>query len=1013
MPAVPQPSNNMTPRQLLSFCLAFPMVLAFGQKTVPKGFDPKIPLLELSMDSWTNKNGLISNNVNAVFQSSDEFLWIASYSGLHRFDGYEFESFDLTVLDFLHSQGISGIAELPNGPVVFSTQSSGLFQHDGLAFSPMEINQLIPRAIATIYTDSKGNLWIGSENNGLYQYAPPEKVTKITQIPSVTITKIIEDHDGNIWVGTDGQGAFRMRPDGVENFTVKSGLSHNIVNALAVTTDNLVFIGGLNGLDMVRNQSISSIPSLQRTFVNDLIPDDYGYLWIASDKGLFRMAPDRLMENLSESNGLPGNRLSSIQFDQEGSLWVGTYETGLIRFKSSMVRNITTRHGLSTNQIYSVGKHDEKYFIGTQDGKVMVLDGTTMSQLTLPKEFQEDAIRDFLFEKDALWISNYMGLIKISKNKIQYFNESNGLPTNSIRRLFRSSNGTLWLATRSGGLVKFDENGNHQIFDKNRGLLTNYVMSINEDTDGNILIGTNVGGLSTLTPSGVIENFRIKDDDTGTIIFSIVPGEKNTAWLCTNFGLYLFDKGLLKKIELESGLPSENFFDFLDTYHGSYWITTNFGVLKILKSDLQNFIQNKIPAVPYKLYNEEDGMVSHECTGGVKSYFDNETGTIWIPTRGGMVVLDPAREIANSKPPKVIITRVQVDNSPIYPVVNNLIVQPGTFRYTFDVTALSFMAPSKVKFKYKLEGIESEWNGPTNKRRVEYTNLPYGAYTLRVIACNSDGVWNTEGAVLTFIVKPFYFETWWFKSGILLFFALILYSVYRWRINDIKKHNRALKKMNIELDKFVYSASHDLRGPLTSAMGILNLALVSNDKSSKEYFDLIKANLDKMDHAIRELIHYAKNKNDEIVLTQLHARTLVNEVIEEMKAYNFSREIDFKLDIPESMTFRGDEARLKVILKNLIHNAVTFSNGQHEKVPVEIRIDNLDGKTRICIKDQGIGIEDNILPNIFNMFYRGSTLSAGSGLGLYVVKDTCEKLGAQVDVRSRPGKGSEFWVILS
>jgi signal transduction histidine kinase len=326
-----------------------------------------------------------------------------------------------------------------------------------------------------------------------------------------------------------------------------------------------------------------------------------------------------------------------------------------------------------------------------------------------------------------------------------------------------------------------------------------------------------------------------------------------------------------------------------------------------------------------------------------------------------------------------------------------------------DVTALSYLAPSKVKFRYRLEGIDESWSEPTLNRKIEYTNLPYGDYELKVIASNNDGIWSEKGTSLSFSVLPFIFETIQFKIGMVLIFILLFRLFYVWRVRDIKKTNKVLKKMNAELDKFVYSASHDLRGPLTSTMGLVNLGLVEKSAEKKNgYFELIQKCTYKMDHFINELINYSKNKNDKIELSELSISVIIEEVLQDLSEKGLTERVDIEINIDGEDSFIADETRVKVILRNLLHNALVFSDPGKPaaKVVIDARWENKE----MCftVSDNGIGMSTNVLDKIFNMFFRANAMSKGSGLGLYISKEVANKLKAVLFVSSVEGEGSEF-----
>lgn len=977
------------------------------------GFDPKYSLKDLTMDIWTNKTGLVSNNVISVFQAQDDYLWITSYNGLQRFDGHKFDIFDQTNIPYLASNTIYEGTQDKEGNLWFCTGSSGVVGYNGTEFIRLPQHDSIPNSIISILVDSNQNYWIGSKNNGLFKIDVNGQLSKEIRIPSITIHALAEDEDGNIWVASDGKGLFKISNNEVEQFTTENGLSGDLVGSVN-TYNNIVYIGTLNGLDILEDGKLTHVPALNEYIVNEVIVDDYQSIWVATERGIVRYRPeDESFEIFSAEDGLPGKRIVDIFFDNEGSLWVCTYERGLVRFKAGIINNLTIQNGLSTNQVHVIAKNDSKHYIGTQDGMINTYDGDQIGHIILDEEYRKDNIRDILFDNKTMWVGNYKGLVKIEGNKQTYINKKAGLPNQNIRRIFKDSNETLWLGTRTGGLVKYDEGGDYKIYDKNSGLKSNYVLCLEEGQNGELFIGTNAGGLSILKPSGELAHYPIQSDDAGTLIFNMLVDQSNKLWLSTNLGLYRFDGQQIKKVILHPRLKMEKFFDLIDDEKGSLWMSSPIGIIKVKKAELDHFFAGNTKYVSYDFFGEDDGMESQECTGATQSYFDQETGKIWIPTFEGVAIIDPSQKVINQKVPNVYITKVQVDNHAIFPIKNGVNIKPGTFRYLFDITSLSFLAPSKVQFMYKLEGIDEEWNGPTKNRRIEYTNLPYGDYTLLVKGSNNDDIWNEEGAQLSFTVLPFFFETLWFRISLIVFFLLLTWALYTWRVYDIKKTNKVLRKMNAELDHFVYSASHDLRGPLTSTMGIVNLALDEKDPHQRDqYFGLIKQCTDKMNHFINELINYSKNKNDKIEYREFELKAMIDSIWEGLKERVAPRGISLEYDFSSDDKILADETRIKVILRNLIHNAVIFSDASKPTPVVKVVLRQSNRNIELSVVDNGQGIPKNAIDRVFDMFFRANDHSIGSGLGLYVVKETSQKLNASIEVESEEGKGSSFKIIL-
>lgn len=984
---------------------------SYGQE-FKKGFDPKYSLKDLAMDTWTNKSGLVSNNVISIIQDKKDYLWIASYNGLQKFDGNKFEIYDQTNVPFLSSNTIYDGTQGQNGTLWFCTGSSGIIGYDEKRFIQLPLHDSIPNSVVSIYADTNVNLWIGSKNNGLYKYEPSGNVIKIEEVPDVTVHSITEDTDQNIWIASD-KGAYKISGNQVRQYSQSDGLPSELISTV-FASKRAVYIGTLHGISVVENNEMNNLKAFEGDIINDIVVDDYDMLWVGTERGLIRYNPmDQNLENFSEPEGLPSKRVVDLFFDDEGSLWVCTYEGGLVRFKSGIITNLTIKNGLTTNQVHIINKKGKNHYIGTQDGSISIYDGRKIIQLKLHEEFQKDVIREILFEDETTWIVNYKGLLEVRNGKQTYLNENNGLPNNSIRTIFKDSKGHLWLGTRTGGLIKYDKGGNHQIFDKNSGLLTNYVFCVDEDSKGNLMIGTNAGGLSILSPTREWSHVSLREDNSGTLIFNLLIDDQDHVWLCTNLGLFRYSEKGIEKVEFGNGLKVEKFFDIIDDQAGNFWLTSPVGVYKIRQKDLAQFFAFQKNKVPYELFGEEDGMESQECTGATKSFFDQETGKLWIPTFEGVAIIDPSQKVVNRKVPKVYITNVQIDNNSIFPIVDGVEIKPGTFRYLFDVTAMSFLAPSKVQFKYKLEGIDEKWNGPTENRRIEYTNLPYGDYTLRVKASNNDNIWNEEGAQLSFTVLPHFFEALWFRISVVLFIVLLFWGFYTWRTYDIKKTNRILRKMNSELDRFVYSASHDLRGPLTSTMGIVNLAIKENDpEQNHQYFALIRKCTDKMNHFINELINYSKNKNDALEVEEVEIKQLIDSIWDGLSERETVRQIAFRYISNGTEKLISDKTRLRVILRNILHNAIVFYDPEKPDPHVQVEFYCKNKVAKLIVSDNGVGIPKASQEKIFDMFFRANDNSIGSGLGLYVVQETAQRLDATIEVVSEEGKGSKFIISL-
>lgn len=978
-----------------------------------KGFDPRYPINHMVMDQWTNEDGLISSNLTSVYQSNKGFIWVTSHNGLQRFDGVTFISFTSNNTPFLNSNSFYRVFESSGDSLWFTTERSGLVGLANDKLFPYQHNDHIPKATITFYHSPKGEVWIGTKNSGLYRQNTSGRVEKVEGIPEVTINHINSDAAGNIWVATDGEGLFRMAADSISHYNYQSGLLSNVINHIEIDANDHLYLSTIDGVNVWRNGIIDRVDVFRGLDVNQVKIDDYGTIWVAAESGLARWNQStQIYELFTEEMGLPGRQVSGLTFDKEGSLWVSTKKAGLVRFRIGRIYTISTHDGLTSDKINIVAKKNDIFFIGTDNGEINLLQNGAFTELVCDQEFQDAGIRDFLFDTEGnSWVVNYNGVLKESANVKKLYNFNNGLPANEVRRIFQDSQQRIWVGTRTSGLVHFRESGKSDIYDKSNGLDANYILSVEEDLKGNILVGTNAGGLTIIDKKGQVRTHHFTDDDSGILIFNTDVDQDNGYLLCTNIGLHYFKDDSFRYVPIGPEEDPKTFFDLIDDKRGSYWLTSNFGVLRVDKSDLERHLDTNTAFVEYELYDDNEGMLNNECTGATRSFFDEESGNIYVPTFEGVAVIDPSINLTNDLVPDVYITDLKIDDNTEDILKEKPKMEPGAFRYTFHFTSLSLLSPAKVKFLYKLEGIDKDWIGPVDYRSVEYTNLPHGHYTFKVKGSNNDGVWNETEASLAFQVLPYFYETVWFYLACVVALAVILLLIYKWRVRDITGRNQALGKINSELDRFVYSASHDLRAPLSSTISLASIARMETSPERKdEYITLMEGCMNKMDQFISDIIDFSRNKNQEVRPEEFDIGQLISEIFDNLKYLDRAESVKAEIDIKGSSRMFSDKLRVKMVLSNLIANAIIYSSPERPDPFVNVQVEQTNAGIGIKITDNGIGIPAAEKPKVFDMFYRANDQSKGSGLGLYIVKESVEKLSGTIQLSSEEGKGTTFHI---
>lgn len=946
---------------------------------------------------WTSDDGLISNYINSVKQTSDGFIWLTSFNGLHRFDGKEFKHYTKNNVPNLISSAFYGFEEDRFGTIWIATQGSGLwkFQNDELT----KFDAFKSPSARSVYFDSHDRLWVGTNGSEIC-YIENDSLHTVENniITHEIVNSFVEGPDGNIWIATASDKLFKFS-DKLELFD--NNILSGYIGRLRVYGDSL-FIASSSGLFVKHEDVITKIPNLDGYEINDILFENDSTYLLATEQGLVRyFIYTNEIDVLDQSRGLPTNQISAIAYDHEGSLWLSTRRSGLVRLFTGSIQSLGISDGLEDPNIVSIAEHNGRIYLGSNDGTLSITDkgkDRIVETIKLSTYDQKVSIRDLVFDGDKILMASYAGLIEYSNGKERIYTENDGLTGNSIRRILKHK-GSYWLASRSGGVMEWKDGKVLKVYDDSNYLKSNYVLSIEEDRNGDLVVGTHSGGINIIKDNEV-KHFT-PDSLAGILIFNNYIDEDNNYWLATNLGIIHFDGKYFTTIKIEADIPNESYFDIVPDVKGFFWLSCGTGLVRVEVEKMKSFLSKKITSVKGIVFDESDGMRSKECTGATSSLKASD-GSIWVPTLGGAAIIPPSKAKRNEIAPKVAITEFAVDGNTLR---NNLIIEPGAFRFKFNYSSLSFLAPEKIVYKYRLSGVDPDWVLTPNNE-IEYTNLGPGDYKFEITATNNDGIWSKEIASIDFTIEPFFYQTNYFYISLVLIAILLTWAIVKIRTYNISKSNRELIKVNKELDRFVYSASHDLRAPLASILGLVQIGKHETNLSEKDNcLDMIDKSVNKLDAFIKEIIDYSKNQRTEIEKVNVEIKPFIDSIIEDIRFVESFKNIDVLIESNED-TCLVDKNRLKVILTNLIGNAFKYVDAENGVVKVKVKV--AKSSCKVSVEDNGEGIEEEHLGKIFDMFYRADINSTGSGLGLYIVKETIEKLQGKIEVQSEIGKGTTF-----
>ena len=983
-------------KSLILFWLFFAV---FGWQTVSAQY---------RFDSWTTDNGLPQNGVRTITQTPDGYLWFTTFDGLVRFDGVRF-----TVFDKNNSKGIINnrfvtVRAFADGSVWAGSEAGDLTVYRDGAFASYAKEIVPDTQIYAFSEDADGKVLIETdksfyklmggefvfvrrnENDGtlkqihhgnfarweIYQDKTLRFAGGAVKVYSLSIKNvdfyndnIFEDETGGFWVG-DFDKLVYFRPDGsVNEYGIRDGYPKNgMARRFWKDADGgLWFATGrfqIPGVGLVRFKDgkfevFGTAEGLSDNHIFNVFTDREGTIWLATDRGLNRLRR-QIITSLSKADGLAANEVYPILRARDGSVYIGTTR-GLSRYKDGAFSEIDLSFADPLKSAPSVQSLWEdgagRLWVGClgalfiiENGKARRLEGLFDGVRTV------SAIRSDRFGN--VWLgTEYEGVVQYKNGKVvAKYSIAQGLPSTDVKVIYEAGDGKLWFGTY-GGILSAEceaENTNCRLktYTTADGLASDSVRSIYEDADGVFWIGTYDGGLS-----------RFKD-------------------------------GRFFNFNTENGLFTNGVFATVEDERGNFWMSSNKGIYRVNKQSLNDFADGKTDHYESFAYGKQDGMLSTECNGGRQpSAMKTEDGRIWFPTLEGVAIVDPNALEKNPLPPPVEIETVAIDRREV-DFRKTVYLEPSDTYLDIDYTALSFINSNQIPFRYRLEGLDEEWIDAGTRRSVSYTHLPPGEFTFRVIAANSDGVWNMEGKSFRLVVRAPFYQTWRFWAIMVIVFAAIGFSIYRFRVTQLRKASEAQENFSRGLiesqeneRKRIAQELHDGLGQnllVIKNRAMLGLAVEGKDEQFAEIQDSVT-------DALSEVRAIAYNLRP-LHLERLGLTSTIEEMIEEASETS-GIEINCNIEPIDNLFTPENEINFYRIVQESLNNIIKHSGAGRASVEIyrENRIVFLN------VKDDGCGFNTN-------------TIGDKKGLGLNGIAERVKILGGKYSISSEAGSGTLVFV---
>jgi signal transduction histidine kinase/ligand-binding sensor domain-containing protein len=1023
---------------LLTLCCT----IGTAQSLKYKGPDPKKAITQYTHEVWQSDNGLPQNSVEAIRQTADGFLWLATQEGLVRFDGVQFTVFDKNNTPQIRHNHIVSLTIDKKGTLWIATLAEGLVTYaNGIFKTVLNTPQLSGTQTRHLYTDFHGAIWVSTRDSGVIRIdsSGVKHYSVRNGLVSNNSWEVVQDFKERIWVAGEG-GVSVITNDTILTFTQKDGLAAKENYALLGSHSGDVWIGGRDGMQkfaLENNklrlmQQIKKSDGLPGSGVYEMCTDQQGNMWIANNRGLVRYYMGQLSA-FTDKDGLSERLVNAVFVDREGNLWVGTDGGGLNVLKDGIFTSYTVKEGMPANNTWTIFEDRQKnIWIGTDEGLVLFEPGKGINRIYNRKDgLSHDIIWSVTQGNDgAVWAGTINGLNKIVNKKVVTLPEELKFENEAIQCVYTDSHGDLWVGTSGSGLFKISGGKRHHLGSGN-GITNQFINVIIGDRSGNIVIGTDGDGLLIVRNDTVRARYTMKDGLSSNFINSLYVDSTDNIWVGSlGQGLSYFDRKTFHVFSMKNGMFDDVIYQILEDDFRRLWFSCNRGVFQVERSQFDAVINGSSSHIAYTAYGKENGMSASECNGAVAPAGAKiSNGTLWFPTSRGVTTVDPKSIMINTQPPLVVVEDMIIDNE-IIDKSTAAIIPPGKQRFEFRFTGLSFDGPKKVRFKVMLEGYDKEWDDIKYRRAAYYSYLPPGEYTFRVIAANSDGVWNMEGAAFPFVVQAHFYETKIFYVTVSIVLLLITYGIYRWRMRSISARQMELERLVEERTKNLTEANnaksqllsfvaHDLKTPLITINSIAQeIKRFEVDKHFRGYLDLVEQNSKRIVTLISEILNITAIETGkfQFKLEPINIADIAGMVVDgyQIQAQRKDQQLKYSVEGHEQCTVLADSGKMQEAMENLVSNAIKYSPRGAE---ITVNVVRSNGTVRFTVNDQGPGITAQEKEQLFKKFTVLSAKPTGgeiaTGLGLAIVKEIIEAHKGRIFVESEPPKGSTFIIELN
>ncbi len=984
-----------------------------------------------SFQSWQKEQGLPESPVRALAQTQDGYLWIGGDEGLARFDGLRFVSFGLQ--EGVKIGPVSTLLADSHDALWIGSTDNGLSRWQNNQITTLTTREGLPaNSVTALAEDAAGRIWVGTAAGlTLWQNGQLKPLTGAEQFNGQTITTLFKDRQGRMWIGVKNTGVFQHQNDA---FVPVMGDSVDELlkdpHCLLVDQAGRAWIGA--GEDFVlchdgdRWQRYRIPRNQAKAHVSTLAEESDGTIWTGSaGGGLLRFQEGKFVA-VPAGIGLAGELIESLLADREGRLWVGT-DAGLNRLHRRSLFTLSQSEGLGFGAAQGLAEVTPGVvWVGKPNDGLYRWDGKGFSRLSAADLSAHDSqITALLVTRDGFcWVATTNNLL-LYKDPIAAADEviPIRLAKPGIISLAEDGEGTLWAGTREGEIWQLQKGS--WLAQTNLSQ-TNAISAIVSDTDGSMWFGTDGNGLYRLQ-NGSFRHFDKSDGLLSDVIRTLYLDTAGTLWIGTaDKGLSRLRNEHIANFSTREGLPDNAVSQILEDDMGRLWLGTSRGIVCVSKRRLDELASGQIQTLYPQLFGRAEGMLSEECTSGFyPAGLKTKSGLLWFSTLKGVVVVDPRVQPINTPMPNTVLEEVLVDGvpDPMLHASNSkgikaaersgstpakletLRITPGKHRVEFRYTGLNSDVPELIRFRYRLEGLDTDWVDAGTRRTAFYSYLPPGTYQFHVSACNSDGIWSDSESGLMLTVSRHFWQTWWFLalagSVLLVSVGGTVRLVVKRKLQRRLKHleqERALERertriaqdlhdeMGAKLCRISFLSEHARRGELPPQE--LHEQITSISDASREVL-----------HSLDEIVWAVNPQND----TLEHVASYIGQYASE---YFQMTGIQCELDIPPQLPAYPLSSQMRHHLFLATHEALTNILKHSGATRAKISMVSGNAVFEINISDNGKGFNASALESNLDS-------PARSGDGLSNMQRRLADIGGNCRIESTPDRGTNIRFVIA